>query len=68
MVVFTDRILLSQTDLVTVDEVNGLQARLKRTNLRATIQTAHFGKAPIHQLLDIRGFNLNAILEIEPNF
>ena len=65
---FADRILLSKTDLVTIDEVNALQARLKRMNLRATIQPAHFGKAPIDQLLDIRGFNLNAILEIEPKF
>ena len=35
---FADRILLSKTDLVTIDEVNALQARLKRMNLRATIQ------------------------------
>ncbi len=65
---FADRILLSKTDLVSVDEVRVLEQRLQRMNARAPIQAAHFGQAPIDQLLDIRGFNLNAILEIEPEF
>jgi G3E family GTPase len=37
-------------------------------NARARIQAANFGDAPLEHCLDIRGFNLNAILEIEPNF
>jgi G3E family GTPase len=65
---FADRILVSKTDLVTTDEVRTLEERLKRMNARAPIKAAHFGQAPIDQLLDIRGFNLNAILEIEPDF
>ena len=65
---FADRILVSKTDLVTIDEVRALEQRLKRMNARAPIQVAHFGQAPIDQVLDIRGFNLNAILEIEPDF
>jgi G3E family GTPase len=28
----------------------------------------HFGNAPIEEILDIRGFNLNAILELDPEF
>ncbi len=65
---FADRILISKTDLVTTDAVRALEQRLKRMNLRAPITAAHFGQAPIDQLLDIRGFNLSAILEIEPDF
>jgi G3E family GTPase len=65
---FADRILLSKTDLVSVEEVRALEQRLKRMNARAPITAAHFGETPIDQLLDIRGFNLNAILEIEPEF
>ena len=65
---FADRILLSKTDLVTTEEVRALEQRLKRMNARAPIKAAHFGQAPINELLDIRGFNLNAILEIEPDF
>ncbi|WP_119157720.1 CobW family GTP-binding protein [Caldimonas tepidiphila] len=65
---FADRILLSKTDLVSTEEVSALEQRLKRMNPRAPILAAHFGEAPIDKLLDIRGFNLNAILEIEPDF
>ena len=65
---FADRILISKTDLVSTDEARALEQRLKRMNARAPISAAHFGQAPINELLDIRGFNLNAILEIEPEF
>ena len=65
---FADRILVSKSDLVSTEELRVLEQRLKRMNVRAPIQAAHFGVAPIDQLLDIRGFNLNAILEIEPDF
>lgn len=65
---FADRILISKSDLVSPDEMRSLEARLKRMNTRAPITTAPFGVAPIEQLLDIRGFNLSAILEIEPDF
>jgi G3E family GTPase len=65
---FADRILVSKSDLVSTDELRVLQARLQRMNLRAPIGIVHFGQAPIDELLDIRGFNLNAILEIEPDF
>ncbi|MBC8055638.1 MAG: GTP-binding protein [Rhizobiales bacterium] len=65
---FADRILVSKTDLVTTEEVRALKERLKHMNARAPITAAHFGQAPIDELLDIRGFDLNAILEIEPEF
>ena len=65
---FADRILILNTDPVSTDEVRALEQRLKRMNARAPITAAHFGQAPIDQLLDIRGFNLNASLEIEPDF
>ncbi len=37
-------------------------------NPRAPIAAVRFGRTPIDDVLDIRGFNLNAILEIEPDF
>ena len=37
-------------------------------NPRAPIKKVHFGDAPIEEVLDIRGFNLNAILELDPEF
>ncbi|NMM25811.1 MAG: GTP-binding protein [Glaciimonas sp.] len=65
---FADRILLSKTDLVSAAEVAILTGRLKRINPRAPLGTADFGRAPIAELLDIRGFNLNEKLEIDPEF
>ena len=65
---FADRILLSKTDLVEETETEGLRQRLVKLNPRAPIKKVHFGNAPIDEILDIRGFNLNAILEIDPEF
>ena len=65
---FADRILLSKTDLSAAHEVERLVERLKRMNPRAPIKKVHFGNAPLAEVLDIRGFNLNAILELDPQF
>jgi len=65
---FADRILLSKTDLITAGEQEQLTARLVKINPRAPIKPVHFGNTPLADILDIRGFNLNAILEIEPGF
>ncbi|MCZ7153735.1 hypothetical protein NK280_24385, partial [Salmonella enterica] len=42
--------------------------RVLQMNPRAPIGTAHFGEAPIDSIFDLRGFNLNAKLEIDPDF
>jgi G3E family GTPase len=65
---FADRILLSKTDLVDAGELESLRERLVRMNPRAPIRPVHMGQVPIGEILDIRGFNLNAILEIDPDF
>jgi G3E family GTPase len=65
---FADRILMSKTDLVSENEFENLSKRLKRMNPRAPIKKVNFGDAPIDEVLDIRGFNLNAILELDPQF
>jgi G3E family GTPase len=65
---FADRMLLSKTDLVTPQQVAALEARLKRINPRAPIAHVDFGKVAIAEIFDIRGFNLNDKLEIDPDF
>ncbi len=65
---FADRMLLSKADLVTPEQVAALETRLKRINPRAPIMRSDFGKAPIAEILDIRGFNLNEKLDIDPDF
>ncbi len=65
---FADRILLTKTDLVSNDEVESLRERLLRMNPRAPIRAVRMGEIPLAEVLDLRGFNLNAILEIDPQF
>jgi G3E family GTPase len=65
---FADRILLSKVDVTEDDVRERLQQRLVRINPRAPIKPVNFGNADIADVLDIRGFNLNAILEINPEF
>ena len=65
---FADRILVTKTDLAADDEVAALRQRLVRMNPRARIGEARHGVAAVDDLLDIHGFDLNAILEIEPDF
>ncbi|MET3131830.1 G3E family GTPase [Oxalobacteraceae bacterium GrIS 1.11] len=65
---FADRLLLSKTDLVSAAELAQLIPRLKRINPRAPIANADFGRTPLAEVLDIRGFNLNEKLELDPDF
>ncbi|NHZ40590.1 CobW family GTP-binding protein [Massilia aquatica] len=65
---FADKLLISKTDLVDTAQLDALKARLMRINPRAPISTVDFGRAPLAEVLDIRGFNLNDKLEIDPDF
>lgn len=67
-VAFADRILISKRDLVDEDSFNVLKHRLVNMNPRSPISTVDFGKVSIREILDIRGFNLNAVLDISPEF
>src|SRR3954452_21300609 len=65
---FADRILMSKTDLVSANDVKSRSQRIRKMNPRAPIKAVHFGNAPIDEVLDLRGFNLNAFLELDPTF
>ncbi len=65
---FADQIFLSKTDLISEDEKNALIHRLKHMNPRAPIEAVHFGEVALAQVLDLRGFNLNAKLDVDPDF
>ena len=65
---FADRILISKIDLVSPADAQSLKDRLMHMNPRAPIRHVNFGEVPIKDVLDLRGFNLNAILEIDPDF
>ncbi|MGE5450989.1 MAG: CobW family GTP-binding protein [Acidobacteriota bacterium] len=65
---FADQIFISKTDLVSPEEADALAHRLKHMNPRAPQQRVHFGDVPLKAVLDLKGFNLNAKLDIDPDF
>ena len=65
---FADQIFISKSDLVAGDEVDALIHRLKHMNPRAPMRTVNFGDVKISEVFDLRGFNLNAKLDIDPEF
>ena len=65
---FADQIFISKTDLVPDAEVKTLMHRLTHMNPRAPQKAVHFGEVAIADVFDLRGFNLNAKLDIDPDF
>ena len=65
---FADQIFISKTDLADPAAVDALAHRIKHMNPRAPQHKVHFGEVPITSVFDLKGFNLNAKLEIDPEF
>ena len=59
---FADRLLVSKRDLVDDATFDALCQRLTRINRRAPIRVVEHGNIELAELLDVRGFNLNADL------
>lgn len=59
---FADRLLVSKRDLVDDATFDALSERLTRINRRAPIRVVEHGQIDLAELLDVRGFNLNADL------
>jgi len=67
-VAFADRIILNKVDLVTEDELVAVEARLRRLNPLAPITRAERADVPLDQVLGLGGFDLERILDINPQF
>ncbi len=65
---FADQIFISKSDLVSKGELDALMHRLKHMNPRAPQRAVHFGEVALSEVFDLRGFNLNAKLDIDPDF
>ena len=65
---FADQIFISKADLVSPQELDALQHRLKHMNPRAPHKVVHFGEVALSEVFDLKGFNLNAKLDIDPDF
>ena len=62
---YADRLLISKTDLVSADDVELLTLRLRRINPHASIHTVDFGRVPVAEVLDLRGFNLSSKIDLD---
>jgi len=65
---FADQIFISKTDLVDGATVEALVHRIKHMNPRAKQTKVNFGDVALADVFDLRGFNLNAKLDIDPEF
>ena len=65
---FADQIFISKSDLVDAATTEALIHRIKHMNPRAKQTRVNFGEVPLADVFDLRGFNLNAKLDIDPEF
>jgi G3E family GTPase len=67
-IAFADVILLNKTDLVTKDELEDVEARIRGINPYARLHRTQRAQIPINEVLGRNAFDLDRILEIEPDF
>jgi G3E family GTPase len=67
-VAFADVIVLNKTDLVTPEELDGVEARIRSINKSARVMRAQKANVPLAELLDRGSFDLSRILKMEPDF
>lgn len=65
---FADQIFISKSELCEEGAVDALVHRIKHMNPRAPQRKVHFGDVALKEVFDLRGFNLNAKLDIDPEF
>ncbi len=67
-IAFADVIVLNKTDLVTPAELEEVEARIRGINPYAKLHRAVKADVPLKAVLEQNAFELDRILEIEPNF
>jgi G3E family GTPase len=67
-IAFADVILINKTDLVTPAELEEVEARIRGINPYAKVHKTQHAQIPLHEVLGRNAFDLDRILEIEPEF
>jgi G3E family GTPase len=67
-IAFADVVLLNKTDLVSADELDRLEARIRSMNAAAKIYRTQRARTDLDNLLNVGGFDLQRILQMEPHF
>ncbi|MGB7256913.1 MAG: GTP-binding protein, partial [Pseudolabrys sp.] len=67
-IAFADVILINKTDLVSPEELNEIEARIRAINPYARLHRTERAKIKIDEVLGRNAFDLDRILDIEPQF
>jgi G3E family GTPase len=67
-IAFADVILLNKTDLVTEHDLAKLEKLIRKMNATAKIFRTHNAQTDLNNVLNVKGFDLDRILEHEPDF
>jgi G3E family GTPase len=67
-VAFADVILLNKIDLVSPEDLDKLEARIKSMNSMAKIYRTRDAVIEMDSILNVGGFNLDRALEVDPKF
>jgi G3E family GTPase len=67
-IAFADVVVLNKTDLVSPPELDEVEARIRGINPYATLHRTVKANVPLNAVLERNAFDLDRILEIEPNF
>jgi G3E family GTPase len=67
-IAFADVILINKTDLVSREELNEVEARIRAINPYAKIHRTERAQIPLDEVLGRHAFDLDRILDIEPEF
>jgi len=68
-VCFADKILLNKTDIVKDEkELSAIESKLRKLNPTAPIQRTQFSKINPKDVLNIKAFDLDRVLDFDPEF
>jgi G3E family GTPase len=67
-IAFADVILLNKVDLVTPEQLDELERRIRGMNAMAKIYRTRNAQLEMEALLGVKAFDLNRTLEIDPHF
>jgi G3E family GTPase len=67
-IAFADVIILNKVDLVSAEELDEVEARIRAINPYARVHRAQNCKVPIAEVLNRNAFDLDRIIELEPDF
>ncbi len=67
-IAFADVILINKTDLVSSEQLNEVEARIRGINPYAKLHKTERAKIPLDAVLGRKAFDLDRILELEPDF